>query len=82
MNGVDVRASFAEQVTVAQLAGFATPVLVANGGASPPVASGIARAPVGLIPRARLQAIASAGHAMLDSHPGAVADLVLAGAAR
>jgi pimeloyl-ACP methyl ester carboxylesterase len=81
MNGVDVRASFAEQVTVAQLAGFATPVLVAYGGASPPVASAIARALVGLIPRARLQAIPGAGHGMLDSHPGAVADLVLAGVA-
>jgi pimeloyl-ACP methyl ester carboxylesterase len=80
-NGVDVRASFAEQVTAAQLAGFPRPVLVAYGSASPPVAPAIAFVLVGLMPLARLEAIPGASHGMPDSHPSAVADLILAGTA-
>jgi pimeloyl-ACP methyl ester carboxylesterase len=79
-NAADVRASLAEQLTAGQLRSFAKPVLVVHGDASPPVAPAIAAALVELMPLARLQAIAGAGHGMLDTHPGAVADLILAGA--
>jgi pimeloyl-ACP methyl ester carboxylesterase len=77
-NGLDVRAAFAEQITAGQLAGYAKPVLVACGSASPPVAPAIAKALVALMPLARLHPIPAAGHGMLDSHPDAVADLILA----
>jgi pimeloyl-ACP methyl ester carboxylesterase len=76
-NGLDVRSSLAEAVTREQLAGFAKPVLVAYGGASPPVAPAIAEALASLLPMARLQAIPGAGHGMLDSHPDAIAALLL-----
>jgi pimeloyl-ACP methyl ester carboxylesterase len=76
-NGADVRASFADQTTSEQLAAWARPVMVAYGGASPPVASAIARALVDLMPLAQLHCLPGAGHGMLDSHPDAVADLIL-----
>jgi pimeloyl-ACP methyl ester carboxylesterase len=60
-----------------QLAGFAKPVLVAYGEASPPVAPAIAKALVSLLPTARLHAIDDASHGMLDTHPDAVAALLL-----
>jgi pimeloyl-ACP methyl ester carboxylesterase len=75
-NGADVRAAFADQLTVQQLAGSTKPVLVAYGTASPPVAPAIARAVVGLIARARRHAIHGAGHGMLDSHSAEIADLM------
>lgn len=77
-NGLDVRSSLAETVTRAELAGFAKPVLVAYGAASPPVAPAIAEGLVSLLPSARLEGIASASHGMLDTHPDAVAALLLA----
>ena len=52
-------------------------MLVAYGGASPPVVPAIAKALVGFIPSARLEAIPGASRGMLDSHSGAVADLIL-----
>ncbi len=76
-NGLDVRSSFAETVAREALAGFSRPVLVAYGGASPPVAPAIAKALVSLLPAARLESIAGAGHGMLDTHPDAVAGLLL-----
>jgi pimeloyl-ACP methyl ester carboxylesterase len=77
-NGLDVRATFAERLTVDQLAGFGNPVLVAYGSASPPAAPAIVAALVGLLPRARPHVVPGAGHGMLDSHPDALADLILA----
>lgn len=77
-NGLDVRSSLAETVTRAELAGFAKPVLVAYGAASPPVAPAIAEGLVSLLPSARLEGIAGASHGMLDTHPDAVAALLLA----
>lgn len=77
-SGVDVRATFAERLTIDQLARFTTPVLVAYGGASPPAASAIATALAGLLPRARSQVVPGAAHGMLDSHSDALADLILA----
>lgn len=76
-NGVDVRATFAERLTIDQFASF-TPVLVAYGGVSPPAASAIAMALAGLLPRARSQVVPRAAHGMLDSHSDALADLILA----
>jgi pimeloyl-ACP methyl ester carboxylesterase len=76
-NGADVRATFTEQLTVEQLAGFAKPVLVAYGDTSPSVLPAIARTLTGLMPLARQQVIPGAGHGMLDSHPVAVAELIL-----
>lgn len=77
-NAVDVRASFAEQLTHQQLASFSRRVVVAYGSDSPPTASAIAKALVGLMAKARLHTIPGANHGMLDSHAGAVADLILA----
>ena len=74
---VDVRATFAERLTIDQFASF-TPVLVAYGGVSPPAASAIAMALAGLLPRARSQVVPGAAHGMLDSHSDALADLILA----
>jgi pimeloyl-ACP methyl ester carboxylesterase len=76
-NGLDVRATFAERLTVDQLAGFTNPVLVAYGGGSPPAAQAIIAALVGLLPRARPHVVPGATHGMLDSHPDALADLIL-----
>jgi pimeloyl-ACP methyl ester carboxylesterase len=76
-NGVDVRATFAERLTIDQLASLTDPVLVAFGGASPPTAPEIARVLVDLLPRARSQVVPGATHGMLDSHPDALADLIL-----
>ena len=75
---VDVRATFAERLTIDQLARFTTSVLVAYGGASPPAASAIATALAGSLPRARSQVVPGAAHGMLDSHSDALADLILA----
>jgi pimeloyl-ACP methyl ester carboxylesterase len=76
-NGLDVRSSLAEALTREQLAGFAKPVLVAHGAASPPVAPAIAKALASLLPAAHLSAIDGASHGMLDTHPDAVAALLL-----
>ena len=76
-NGADVRAAWSEQISVAQLAGFPNPTRIAYGAASPPVAPAIAKALAGLMPRASIHAIPDAGHGMLDSHPRAVADVIL-----
>lgn len=78
-NGRDVRATFAERLTVDQLSSFNNPVLAAYGGASPPTAQAIVTALVGLLPRARRHVIPGARHGVLDSHPDALADLILAG---
>jgi pimeloyl-ACP methyl ester carboxylesterase len=77
-NAMNVRASFAERLTQEQLAGFPGRVVVAYGSDSPPVAPAIAKALVELMAKARLHAVPGANHGMLDSHAGAVADLILA----
>lgn len=75
-NAADVRATFAEQVNAEQLAGFRKPALVVYGEASPAVAPAIAKALARLLPLAQLRSLPGANHGMLDSHPGAVADLI------
>jgi len=54
------------------------PVIVAYGSESPSVAPSIAKALVRFLPQARLEAILGANHGMLDSHPEAVVNLILA----
>jgi pimeloyl-ACP methyl ester carboxylesterase len=77
-NADDVRASFAETLAAEQLAAFDRPVDIAVGGASPPVAPGIAAALASLLPRASVTTIAGATHGMLDGHPAEVAQLIAA----
>jgi len=77
-NGVDVQAAFAERLAIDQLASFTTPVLVAYGGSSPPAAQAIAAALVQILPKARSHVVPGATHGMIDSHPDALADLVIA----
>ena len=59
-NGLDVRATFAEQLTVQQLAGFGGATLIAYGGASDTAVPEIAKALVQLLPRAQLRAVPGA----------------------
>jgi pimeloyl-ACP methyl ester carboxylesterase len=75
-NAADVKAAFAETASAAELAAFASPVLVAHGASSPPVTAAIAGALAALLPRAETTPIAGATHAMLDTHPEAVAALI------
>jgi pimeloyl-ACP methyl ester carboxylesterase len=75
-NAQDVRASFAETISAAQLASFDRPVLIACGEMSNPVARTIATSLTRLLPRARIQSIPAATHAMIDSHPHHVAGLI------
>jgi pimeloyl-ACP methyl ester carboxylesterase len=79
-NGADVRASFAEQLDVEDLIGFTRPLAIAYGDNSPTVVEAIVRALAGLVQQARTVVVPGANHGMLDSHPGEVADLILAGA--
>lgn len=75
-NAADVQAAFAEQVSAAELAGFAPRTTIAYGASSPPVVPAIATALAALLPNAETAPIAGATHAMLDTHPEAVAVLV------
>jgi pimeloyl-ACP methyl ester carboxylesterase len=75
-NAEDVKASFAEVITRAPLASFDRPVVIAYGGASPPVAPAIANALTKLLPKTELHAIPDATHGMLDSHAEPVARLI------
>lgn len=75
-NALDVRSSFNDTVTMAQLASFTPPVLVICGDRSPEIVRAIARGMLQLLPNAHLDALAGANHGMLDSHPEAVAGLI------
>jgi pimeloyl-ACP methyl ester carboxylesterase len=75
-NALDVRSSFNDTATEAQLASFKPPVRVICGASSPDIVRAIARGMVQLLPNARLDALAGANHGMLDSHPEAVASLI------
>ena len=81
-NAADVKAAFAETLSAADLAALDVPVLVGYGAASPPVVPAIATALAGLLPDAATAPIADATHAMLDTHPEAVAGLIRSHAAR
>jgi len=75
-NAADVKASFAESAEAAALAAFSPRVLIAYGAKSPPVVPAIARALASLLPTAETVPIEGATHAMLDTHPEAVASLI------
>jgi pimeloyl-ACP methyl ester carboxylesterase len=75
-NAADVKASFAETLGVAEISAFAPRVLIAYGAKSPPVVPAIARALASLLPKAETAPIDGATHAMLDTHPEAVAALI------
>jgi pimeloyl-ACP methyl ester carboxylesterase len=75
-NALDVRSSFSDTVTEAQLASFTAPVHVICGDRSPEIVRAIGRGLLQLLPDARLDALAGANHGMLDSHPEAVAGLI------
>ena len=75
-NAADVKASLAETLPKAALAGFDRPNIIAYGGASPPIIPTIANALARLLPRAEARAIAGGTHAMLDMHAEAVAAII------
>jgi pimeloyl-ACP methyl ester carboxylesterase len=75
-NAADVKAAFAESLGAEELARFSPPVLVAFGSKSPPVVSAIARALASLLPSAETAPVEGGTHAMLDTHPDAVAALI------
>jgi pimeloyl-ACP methyl ester carboxylesterase len=79
-NGADVRASFAEELTVEDVIGFIKPLVIAYGDNSPAIVPAIVRALARFVQQARIEVVAGADHGMLDSHPKEVADLILAGA--
>lgn len=75
-NALDVRSSFNDTATEAELRAFDRPVLVACGDGSPEIVRAIGRGLLELLPQARMEALAGANHGMLDSHPEAVARLI------
>lgn len=79
-NGEDVRASFAEQLTIGQLITFNKPIVIAYGSDSPAIVAAIAKAIASFMQQARLHVVPGTNHGMLDSHPARVAQLILAGA--
>ena len=75
-NAEDVRAAFSEEIRREQLNAFDRPVLIAYGGASPPMAGIIANALARLMPRVEVVSIPGATHGMLDTHSAAVVGLI------
>lgn len=75
-NALDVRSSFNDTATEAELRAFDRPVLVACGEKSPEIVRAIGRGLLKCLPDARMEALAGANHGMLDSHPDAVARLI------
>jgi pimeloyl-ACP methyl ester carboxylesterase len=75
-NAQDVRASFAETTTAAELLSLDLPVAISFGDASPPLARHITQSLAGLLPRADVSVIAGATHGMLDTHPADVAHFI------
>lgn len=75
-NAADVQAALTESVAAEALAAFAAPTLIAHGAASPAAVPAIAHALARLLPKAKTESIDGATHAMLDTHPEAVAALI------
>lgn len=72
----DVRAVFADDFGTLELEALTCPVTVVYGAVSRPVARAIAEAIQRLLPHARVAPLAGANHAMLDSHPEAIARII------
>src|SRR5258706_5418502 len=75
-NAADVKASLSETVPAADLAAFDRPTIIAYGASSPPVVAVIATTLARLLARAEALPIAGGTHAMLDTHPEAVAAVI------
>jgi pimeloyl-ACP methyl ester carboxylesterase len=76
-NVLDVRSSFYDIATAEQLAALAIPVMMVHGDRSSDVVAAMGRALLTLVPNARLTALAGANHGMLETHPEAVAKLII-----
>jgi len=72
----DVRAALSESYTTDDLARLDFPILVAYGGNSSKVATDIAQSLVSGLPQGNVATIEGANHAMLASHPKAVASII------
>ena len=77
-NVLDVRSSFAADMTAEQLAALTMPLLFVWGDRSPEVIPAMGHALMKLVPGARMEAIAGGNHGMLDFHPEAVAKHIAA----
>jgi pimeloyl-ACP methyl ester carboxylesterase len=77
-NVLDVRSSFAVDMTARQLATLDLPVLMVWGDRSPEVIPAMGRALMKLVPGARMEAISGGNHGMLDFQPEAVAQHIAA----
>jgi pimeloyl-ACP methyl ester carboxylesterase len=75
-NAEEIRATFSETVTALELMAFDRPVTIAVGSASPPTAALIVDALANLLPQGDVVSILGATHAMLDTHPDNVADII------
>ncbi|MDH3233170.1 MAG: alpha/beta hydrolase [Alphaproteobacteria bacterium] len=76
VNVRDVRAAFAETYTYDDLARLAFPVQIACGDKSPAVTLDITEALIAGLPQGTLAMIEGGDHAMLTTHPEAVADMI------
>lgn len=76
INVRDVEATFRERYTLDALKRLTMPVMIAYGDKSPTVARLIAEKLAASLPNGRVVAIPGANHAMLASHPDAVAKLI------
>jgi non-heme chloroperoxidase len=76
-NAEDVQASFAETISIEQLAAFDRPTLIVHGDASPTLSGTIATSLAALLPRAGVASVPGATHGMLDSHPRALAQIMV-----
>jgi pimeloyl-ACP methyl ester carboxylesterase len=76
VNVRDVRASFAETYTYDDLARLDLPVLIACGSRSPSVTVDLAEAVLAGLPQGRRATVEGGDHAMLTSHPEAVAHMI------
>jgi len=75
-NVLDVRSSFAADMTAAELAALAFPVLMVWGDRSPDVVPAMGRALLKLVPGARVATLVGGNHGMLDLQPEAVANYI------
>ncbi len=71
-----MKSAISESLAADALAAFAVPTLIGYGDRSPATVPAIARALARLLPRAKAEAIPGATHAMLDTHPEAVAAMI------
>lgn len=76
LNARDGRAALAADLDVGFLAGLDVPAVITWGGAGGPIWERFATAVAGLLPQAEVRRFAGADHALLDTHPAEVAELV------